>query len=117
MVSLFVFLAVLCYMYHGWLVCFTGFLLSHVSCLAVCFTDSFSFHVFCHHGQGSSLLICFQDVAFLPSRASFSTTFLQSCARNECLVTTTCLIALVWGKQGHAPCKILSLQLTCFYVS
>ena len=56
----------------------------------------------------------FQDVAFLPSRASFSTTFLKSYGRGESLVTTTCLKTVVGGKQGHAPCKILLLQQSLF---
>ena len=33
----------------------------------------------------------FQDVAFLLSRASFSTTFLLYCGRDESLGATTCL--------------------------
>ena len=37
----------------------------------------------------------FQDVAFLPSRASFYTTFLKYCGRGESLGTTTCLKAVV----------------------
>ena len=48
----------------------------------------------------------FQDVAFLLSRASFSTTFPKNCARSESLGTTTCLITVVWSKQGDdAPTK------------
>ena len=39
----------------------------------------------------SSLLVGFQDVAFLLSRASFSTTFLLYCGRDESLGTTICL--------------------------
>ena len=37
------------------------------------------------------LIVGFQDVAFLASRASFSTTFLRNCDRGKSLVTTTCL--------------------------
>ena len=56
----------------------------------------------------------FQHVAFLPSRASFHTTFLKNCGRGERLRTTTCLGTVVGGKQGHAPCRILLLQLSPF---
>ena len=71
----------------------------------------------------------FQDVVFLPSGASFSTTFLKNCGRGESLGSTTCLNAVVgvskgmlsveyscsnkncgWGNQGHALCRILLLQ-------
>ena len=47
----------------------------------------------------------FQDVAFLHSKSSFSTTFLKNRGRGESLVTTTCLKTLVKGKQKHAPVK------------
>ena len=63
------------------------------------------------------LLIGFHDVVFLPSRASFSSTFLKNCGRGESLSTTTCIKAVVGGKQGHAPCRILSLQQCLFCVS
>ena len=52
----------------------------------------------------------FQDVAFLPSRNSFSTTFLKNCGKGESHRTTTCLNTVVGGRHGHAPCKILSLH-------
>ena len=55
-----------------------------------------------------------QDVAFLPSRASFPTTFLKNCGRDESLVNTTCLKTVVVGNLGHAPCKILSFQQSLF---
>ena len=41
----------------------------------------------------------FQDVAFIPSRASFSTTFLRT---------------VVGRKQGHAPCDVLLPQQSLF---
>ena len=44
----------------------------------------------------------FQDVAFLPFRASFSTTFFLTC-RGESLGTTTCLKTVVGGEQGMLP--------------
>ena len=59
----------------------------------------------------------FQDVAFLSSQASFSTTFLKNCGSGECLWTTTCLKTMVEGKQGHACCKILSLHEAPFCVN
>ena len=37
------------------------------------------------------LVMDFHDVAFLPSRTSFFTTFLNKCGRGEGLVTATCL--------------------------
>ena len=52
----------------------------------------------------------FQHVAFLPSPASFSSTFLKNCGRGESLGITTCLNNVVGGKQGHALCKIPKLQ-------
>ena len=55
-----------------------------------------------------------QDVAFLPSTASFYTTNLKYSGRGECLGTTTCLITVVGDKQGHAPCKILLLKKSLF---
>ena len=40
------------------------------------------------------LTMCFQDVAFLPSRACFATTFLRNCGRGE-ILGTTCLATVV----------------------
>ena len=51
----------------------------------------------------------FQQVAFLPL-GSFDTIFLESYHRGECLVTATCLRAVVGCKQRHAFCKILLLE-------
>ena len=48
----------------------------------------------------------FQDVAFLPSRASFSATFLKNCGRGECFRTSTCAKTMVVGKHGYASCKM-----------
>ena len=39
----------------------------------------------------------------------FSTTFFLKCGRGECLMTTTCLVCVVGGMQGHAPCRIVWL--------
>ena len=56
----------------------------------------------------------FQDVAFLPSRAHFATTFLEYCGRGYGLGTTTCLKTMIGGKQGYAPCKVLLLSQVFF---
>ena len=56
----------------------------------------------------------FLDVAFLPSRASLSTTFLENCVKVKSIATTTCLEIVVWCKQGHAPCETLLLQQSAF---
>ena len=40
------------------------------------------------------------DLAFLPSLASFSTTFLKYCGRGESLGTTTCLKTAVGVSKG-----------------
>ena len=47
----------------------------------------------------------FQDVVFLSSRASFSTTFLKNCGRGESLGTTTYLKAFVGLSKGILPVK------------
>ena len=54
----------------------------------------------------------FQDVAFPPSRASFSTTFSNNCGSGESLRAITCLRTVVGVRQGHAPCGILLVQLS-----
>ena len=59
----------------------------------------------------------FQDVAFLPSRASFFTTFLINCGIDESVRTAACLRTVVGGKHGRAPCKILLLQQILICVS
>ena len=57
----------------------------------------------------------FQDVAFLPSLASFYTTFLKHCSIGECLWTATCLEKnMFWAKQSHAFCKIFSFLQILF---
>ena len=56
----------------------------------------------------------FLDVALLPSRAGYSTAFVEDCGRGEYLGTTTCLRTVVGGKQGHAPCQIRTLQQSLF---
>ena len=48
--------------------------------------------------------MCFQDVASLPSRVSFYTTFLENCVSGKGLGTVTHLRTVVRGRQGNAPC-------------
>ena len=61
------------------------------------------------------LLMGFQDVAFLQPELVFSTIFVEDCGRGDTLRTITrCPKTVVGGKQGHAPCKILSLQQNRF---
>ena len=57
-----------------------------------------------------------QDVAFLPFQTSCYTTFLMNCGKGEILTTATYVRDLIVGKQGHAPCKILLLQCSPFFV-
>ena len=51
----------------------------------------------------------FQVVLFLPSTASFYITFLRNPQ------TATCFKTVDGGKQGHAHCKIISLQQSLCY--
>ena len=52
----------------------------------------------------------FHDVAFMPLQAGLHATFLKKCGSSYYLIIDTCLTTEVGGKQGHTPCKILSLQ-------
>ena len=54
------------------------------------------------------LLMVLKDVAFRSSRASSSTVYLKN--PGESPRTTTCLRTVAGGKQGYAPCRILSLH-------
>ena len=56
----------------------------------------------------------FQNVAFLSSRVSFSTTCLRNCGRGENVGIATCDKTEVGVRQGHAPYKILLLHIACF---
>ena len=47
----------------------------------------------------------FQDVAFLPSSASISTTLIEKCGRSECLETTTCPKQWFGVSKGMLPVK------------
>ena len=60
------------------------------------------------------LIIGSHDVAFLPSRASFSTTFLKNCGRGESLRTTTCLEAVVGVSTGMLPVKYFCYNKASF---
>ena len=46
-----------------------------------------------------------QDVAFLPSHTSFSTTYLTNCGSGESLGTITCLITVVGVSKGMLPVR------------
>ena len=59
----------------------------------------------------------FQDVAFLSTRSSFSTTFHKNCGIVESLRTTTYPKTVVVGKQGHAACKTPCSNKSSFCVS
>ena len=58
-------------------------------------------------GRGTQ---CFQDVVFMPSKPSFSNSFLKKCGRGESLWTTTCLKTVVGG-------EILLFHKACFCVN
>ena len=55
----------------------------------------------------------FHDVAFLPSRASFSTIFLRTCGRSETLRTTT----VAGVSKGIVPVKYLRCNKSTFCFS
>ena len=67
-----------------------------------------------HMWQGSSQLIGCQDVAFLPSKASFSTTFLKNCGRDESLGATTCHETVVVVSKGMLPVKYCNSSRASF---
>ena len=56
----------------------------------------------------------FQDVAFLPSRASFSVTFLNDCGGGGGLGTTTYLKTVLGVSMGMPPVKYFSSSVTSF---
>ena len=56
----------------------------------------------------------FPDVTFLPTPTRIYTMFFTNRGRGEGLGTTKCLRTVVGGKQGHAPCRILSSQQSLF---
>ena len=64
------------------------------------------FHI-CLVGE---LLMGIRAVVYLASSASFSTNFFTNCGRGEGLRASICLLVVVGGKQGHAPCRIFLLQ-------
>ena len=74
--------------------------------------------VFLLHGQGrigELLLAGFQDVAFLPLRASFFfTTFFIHCCRGESFRTTTCLKTVVGVCKDMLPVKYFCSNKACF---
>ena len=56
----------------------------------------------------------FQDVALLPSGASFSTTFHKHCDKGENLGTTTCLKTVVVVSKGILPVKYFCCKQSLF---
>ena len=52
----------------------------------------------CIHTVWCVCVVGFQDIVFLPSRASVFTTFLKNCGRGESLKTSTCPKTVFWGK-------------------
>ena len=58
-----------------------------------------------------------QGVAFLPSRATFYTTFLHNCGRGESLKTTTCPKTVVGVSKGMMSVKCLRSNKASFCVS
>ena len=56
----------------------------------------------------------FQDVAFLPSSASFYTTFLKNCSKGESFAWATCHRTCGWGKHGCSPFEIHFLKQILF---
>ena len=59
----------------------------------------------------------FQDVAFLPNRASLYTTFLNNYGIGYDLRTATCLETVVLISKGMLPAKYLSSNKASFCVS
>ena len=57
------------------------------------------------------------DAAFLPSRATMSTTFHKSCGRGESLRTTTCPKTVVGVSKGMLPAKYVNSNNAYFSVS
>ena len=56
----------------------------------------------------------FQDVVFLPFRASFSTIFLANCGRGDSLGTTICLKTVVVVNKSMLPVKYLCSSKASF---
>ena len=50
------------------------------------------------------------DVAFLPSNSTFSTTFLMNCGRGECLGPPHILTVWLWVSKGVLPVKYFCPQ-------
>ena len=63
------------------------------------------------------LQLGFQDVAFLPYRASFYTTFIKHCGRGEGLWTTTCLKLWLGVSKGMLPVRYFRFNEASFCVS
>ena len=59
----------------------------------------------------------FNDVAFVPSRATFAATFLKNCGVGENLRTTTCIKTVVGVSKGVLPVKYFRSNKASFCVS
>ena len=71
------------------------------------------------HGYCSKVVfqMGFQGVEFLPSKGSFSTTFLNNCGTGESLKTITCAKTVVGVSKGMLPEKYFHSNKASFYVS
>ena len=58
-----------------------------------------------------------QDVAFLPSRASFSTTFLKNCGRDDGLWTITYLGTVDGVSKSMRHVRYFCSKIVSFYIS
>ena len=58
----------------------------------------------------------FLHLMFLPSHASFYTTFLNNCCRGEGVMITTCLKTVVWVSKGMLSVKYFHSN-KAFFVS
>ena len=56
----------------------------------------------------------FQDVTSLPTRARVPSHSRSNCGGGGKSATITCLITVVGGNRGHAPCNICLLHLYLF---
>ena len=62
------------------------------------------------------VLLGFHGVAFIPSKASFSSMFLKNNSSGESLVTTTCLKTVVGVIKGMLPAKYFYSNKASFCV-
>ena len=72
------------------------------------------FSMQCKINLVGELVIGSQDIAFTPSRATFSTTFPKKCCRSESPVTTPCLNNVVGVSKGMLSIKYSNSNKTFF---